>query len=119
MICERLQFGYRFMNRMKPANDINMPEGTVMDLRSARHFPPLSGVTDIRVNGDCEEAKYSDTKINKKKTCYHSPITCNTVEDTRLPSPSLISYTPSCLEVSLAMTISFMVPFLPREIRPL
>lgn len=48
----------------------------------------------------------------------HSPITCNKVEDTRLPSPSLISYTPSCLEVSLAMTISLVVPFLPSEMRP-
>lgn len=42
MICVRLQFGYRFMNRMKPASDTNMPEGTVMDLRSARHLPPFS-----------------------------------------------------------------------------
>lgn len=56
MICERLQFGYRLMNRMKPASDTNMPEGTVMDLRSARHLPPLSGEskrhrdgTDVRV----------------------------------------------------------------------
>lgn len=42
MIRERLQFGYRFMNRMKPASDMNMPEGTVMVLRSARHLPPRS-----------------------------------------------------------------------------
>lgn len=55
-------------------------------------------------------------KIFKKH--FHSPITCNKVEDTRLPSPSLISYTPSCLEVSLAMTISLVVPFLPSEMRP-
>lgn len=45
MICERLQFGYRFMNRIKPASDTNMPEGTVMDLRSDRHLPPLSGAS--------------------------------------------------------------------------
>lgn len=43
MICDTLQFGYRFMNRMKPASDTNMPEGTVMDLRRDRHLPPFSG----------------------------------------------------------------------------
>lgn len=108
------------MNKMKPASDTNMPEGTVMDLRSARHLLLFSG--EIKKwdrhqmgNGDCGETTNSD----RKKTCCHSPITCNKVEDTRLPSPSLISYTPSCLEVSLTMTTSLMEPFLPREMRPL
>lgn len=41
MICDRLQFGYRFMNKMKPASETNMPEGTVMDFKSARQVPPL------------------------------------------------------------------------------
>lgn len=70
MICERLQFGYRFMNRMKPASDTNMPEGTVMDLRSARHLPPFSVEsrdTDMRqiseMNG-CGGAQNFETKNN-------------------------------------------------------
>lgn len=50
MICERLQCGYRFMNRMKPASDTNMPEGTVMDLRMPRHLPPRS--VDSRGNSE-------------------------------------------------------------------
>ena len=126
MICVRLQFGYRFMNRMKPASDTNMPEGTVMDLRSARHLPPFSAESRHREGDDgyqsegrqwgSEEFSYKETK--HLKTCC-SPSTCKKVEDTRLPSPSLISYTPLCLEVSLAMTTSLMVPFLPREMRPL
>lgn len=65
-ICERLQFGYRFMNRMKPASDTNMPEGTVMDLRIACHLPlSVDGRdTDMRqisqTNG-CEGAQNFET----------------------------------------------------------
>lgn len=57
MICVRLQFGYRFMNRMKPASDTNMPEGTVMDLRSARHLPPFSAESGHREGDDGYQSK--------------------------------------------------------------
>lgn len=55
MICERLQSGYRFMNRMKPASDTNMPEGTVMDLRMPRHLPPRSAQSNetVKVGHHC------------------------------------------------------------------
>lgn len=36
------------MNRTKVARDKNIPEGTVMDLRSARHRPPLSEETKVK-----------------------------------------------------------------------
>lgn len=55
---------------MKPASDKNIPEGTVIDLRSARHLPPFSGES-----GDTKKqkkgAKNSDTTAKKPKTFEH------------------------------------------------
>lgn len=46
---------------MKPASDTNIPEGTVMDLRSARHLAPFSGEIKNAELGrkDCGERKAS------------------------------------------------------------
>lgn len=74
MICERLQFGYRFMNRMKPASDTNMPEGTVMDLRSARHLPPFSVEsrdTDMRQISEMNGCGGAQNFVKKNKTFKH------------------------------------------------